>query len=234
MECLLLSCLCSLMKSLSWAWPLPDTSHSKLLPTPNTDVIGSKPWKLTLIVSLAAHWATGNYSALRPSERTSLAEACRQHFRRQVSLFLTTPHSNLLFGNGSPWLRQDPGATTWIQHESGGVALLWQPCFVVVMSRKWGCDKAKSTSCVSKVNYYSRDSHFLFVLVLISPHSWCVLPSGPPLIKPFSCSKLDDPSPRFLPSLHTLTPTAAPVPSSSKPSHLTCLAANRLRVFQQR
>lgn len=104
--------------------------------------------------------------------------------------------------------------------------MLLQPCFVAVMSRKWGCDKAKSTSCVSKVNYYSRDSHFLFVLVLISPHSWCVLPSGPPLIKPFSCSKLDYPSNRFFPSPPpTLTPTTAPVPSSSKPSHLTCPAA---------
>lgn len=69
------------------------------------------------------------------------------------------------------------------------------------MSRKWGCYKAKCTSCVSEVNYYSRESHFLFVLVLISPHSWCVLPSGPPLIKPFSYRKLDYPSPRFLPSL---------------------------------
>lgn len=79
--------------------------------------------------------------------------------------------------------------------------MLLQRCVVLVMSRKWGCYKAKCTSCVSEVNYYSRESHFLFVLVLISPHSWCVLPSGPPLIKPFSYRKLDYPSPRFLPSL---------------------------------
>lgn len=76
-----------------------------------------------------------------------------------------------------------------------------QHCVVLVMSKKWGCYKAKWTSCVSKVNYYSRDSHFLFVSLLISPHSWCVLPSGPPLIKPFSYRKLDYPSPRFLHSL---------------------------------
>lgn len=78
---------------------------------------------------------------------------------------------------------------------------------------------------VSKVNYYSRDRNWLFVLVLISPHSWCVLPSGRPLIKPFCCRKLDYPSPLSL--LHFLsTPsTASAIPTGTKPFHVTCPSA---------
>lgn len=114
----------------------------------------------------------------------------------------------MLFGSDARWLRTDLKSgrriTDWAFKVAGvGGGLL--------MSRKRGCYKAKCTSCVSKVNYYSRDSHFLFVLVLISPHSWCVLPSGRPLIKPFPCRKLDDPSPGFLPSP---PPTVAPTDSS--------------------
>lgn len=63
---------------------------------------------------------------------------------------------------------------------------------------------------VSEVNYYSRDSNLLFVLVLISPHSWCVLPTGRPLIKPFSCRKLDYPSP-LSPSLSLSFPLSPPL-----------------------
>lgn len=74
---------------------------------------------------------------------------------------------------------------------------------------------------VSKVNYYSRDRNWLFVLVLISPHSWCVLPSGRPLIKPFCCRKLDYPSPPCL--LHFLS--TAPAIPTGKPFHFTCPSA---------
>lgn len=90
MECLLLFCLCSLQADQMFELkrgPSPNASHSKLLPLLNA-VLSCKPWKVSLIVSLAAHWATGNYSALHPSERTGLAEVCRQHFRRRLSLFL--------------------------------------------------------------------------------------------------------------------------------------------------
>lgn len=65
----------------------------------------------------------------------------------------------------------------------------------------------------AEVNYYSKDSNSLFVLVLISPHSWCVLPSGRPLIKPFCCRKLDYPSP-----LSTLFLPPPPLRCLSRPT----------------
>lgn len=96
--------------------------------------------------------------------------------------------------------------------------------------RKWGYfEETLYFLCelLSEVNYYSTDSNLLFVLVLISSHSWCVLPSGRPLIKPFSCRKLDNPSPHtlFL-SLSLSTPSAAfPVPLGAKPFHFTSPSA---------
>lgn len=63
-----------------------------------------------------------------------------------------------------------------------------------------------------------------FVLVLISPHSWCVLPSGRPLIKAFSCWKLDYPSP-LSSSASPAPSTPSAVPAGAKAFHFTCPSA---------
>lgn len=96
--------------------------------------------------------------------------------------------------------------------------------------RKWGCYKVELYFLCERfpgVNYYSTDSNLVFVLVLISSHSWCVLPSGRPLIKPFSCRKSDNPSPHTLASapFSSLPFAAVPVPPGAKPFHFTCPSA---------
>lgn len=85
--------------------------------------------------------------------------------------------------------------------------------------------------CCTLVNYYNKDSNSFFVLVLIAAHSWCVLPSGRPLIKPFppqevGLSITSSPLRRRL-----RTPTTSPIPPSSKPFHFARAASGIIYAF---